>query len=204
MSRPVVLVDNFDSFTFNLVEAFERLGASVQVVRNTVTAGEAFALAEVARAMIVLSPGPGGPREAGCCMELIELAKGRLPLLGVCLGHQAIIEAAGGKVGRAPEPVHGKAGLVSHNGEGAFAGLPNPLKVGRYHSLAALHVPERLRIDARCGEVVMAVSDSSALQTGLQFHPESILTPEGDQILRNLLVGEGEAGSSEGLQSAAA
>jgi anthranilate/para-aminobenzoate synthase component II len=108
----------------------------------------------------------------------------------VCLGHQAIVEEAGGVVARAPEPVHGKSGLATHNGQGAFAGLPNPLKIGRYHSLAALQVPERLQVDARCGEVIMAVSDRSALQVGLQFHPESILTPNGDRLLRNLLTSE--------------
>jgi anthranilate synthase/aminodeoxychorismate synthase-like glutamine amidotransferase len=190
MSRPVLLVDNLDSFSFNLVETFERLGCAVQVVRNGIAAGEAFAMAEAADATIVLSPGPGGPRDAGCCLELIALAKGRRPLLGVCLGHQAIVEEAGGVVARAPEPVHGKSGLATHNGQGAFAGLPNPLKIGRYHSLAALQVPERLQVDARCGEVIMAVSDRSALQVGLQFHPESILTPNGDRLLRNLLTSE--------------
>ena len=190
MSRPVLLVDNLDSFSFNLVETFERLGCAVQVVRNAIAAGEAFAMAEAADALIVLSPGPGGPRDAGCCLELIALAKGRRPLLGVCLGHQVIVEEAGGSVGRAPEPVHGKSGLATHNGEGAFAGLPNPLKVGRYHSLAALQVPNRLRVDARCGDVVMAVSDPNALQIGLQFHPESILTPEGDRLLQNILSAE--------------
>jgi anthranilate synthase/aminodeoxychorismate synthase-like glutamine amidotransferase len=190
VSRPVLLVDNLDSFSFNLVETFERLGCAVQVVRNAIAAGEAFAMAEAADALIVLSPGPGGPRDAGCCLELIALAKGRRPLLGVCLGHQVIVEEAGGSVGRAPEPVHGKSGLATHNGEGAFAGLPNPLKVGRYHSLAALQVPNRLRVDARCGDVVMAVSDPNALQIGLQFHPESILTPEGDRLLQNILSAE--------------
>ncbi|WP_294173783.1 aminodeoxychorismate/anthranilate synthase component II [uncultured Sphingomonas sp.] len=187
MSRPILLVDNLDSFSFNLVETFERLGCAVQVVRNAIGAGEAFATAEATDATIVLSPGPGGPRDAGCCLELIALAKGRRPLLGVCLGHQAIVEEAGGVVARAPEPVHGKSGLATHNGQGAFAGLPNPLKIGRYHSLAALEVPERLQVDARCGEVIMAVSDRTALQVGLQFHPESILTPDGDRLLRNLL-----------------
>ena len=190
MSRPVLLVDNLDSLSFNLVETFERLGCAVQVVRNGIAAGEAVGVAEAAEAVIVLALGPGGPRDAGCCLELIALAKGRRPLLGVCLGHQVIVEEAGGSVGRAPEPVHGKSGLATHNGEGAFAGLPNPLKVGRYHSLAALQVPNRLRVDARCGDVVMAVSDPNALQIGLQFHPESILTPEGDRLLQNILSAE--------------
>jgi anthranilate synthase/aminodeoxychorismate synthase-like glutamine amidotransferase len=189
MSRPILLIDNLDSFSFNLVESFERLGSAVQVVRNAIGAREAFAMAEAADALIVLSPGPGGPRDAGCCLDLIALAKGRRRLLGVCLGHQAIVEEAGGVVASAPEPVHGKSGLATHNGQGAFAGLPNPLKIGRYHSLAALQVPERLQVDARCGEVIMAVSDPAALQVGLQFHPESILTPDGDRLLQNLLAG---------------
>lgn len=191
MKRPrdVLLIDNLDSFSFNLVDAFERLGAEVRVVRNTVSSAQALALAEARDALIVLSPGPGGPRDAGCCMELVTRARGSRPVLGVCLGHQVIVEEAGGTVGRAPAPVHGKAGTLTHKRAGAFAGLPSPLKVARYHSLAATHVPSRFRIDAMCGEVVMAISDPDALQTGLQFHPESILTPDGDQMLRNLLAG---------------
>lgn len=187
MSRAVLLIDNLDSFSFNLVDAFERLEAQVRVVRNTIAAADALKMAEERDALIVLSPGPGGPQDAGCCMELVKLAKRRRAVLGVCLGHQVIVEEAGGTVGRAPAPVHGKFCTLTHQGRGVFTDLPNPIKVARYHSLAALHVPNRFRIDALCEDVVMAISDKEAKQTGLQFHPESILTPAGDHMLRNLL-----------------
>ena len=127
MTRSVILIDNVDSFTFNLVEAFERLGAAVTVLRNSVAARAAFDRAQTEGALVVLSPGPGAPAEAGCCLDLIRLAKGRVPLLGICLGHQAIVLEAGGRVERAPLPVHGKASLIDHDGAGPFAGLPSPL-----------------------------------------------------------------------------
>lgn len=187
MTRRILLVDNFDSFTFNLVDALERAGTAVQVVRNTASASDVIARAERADAAILISPGPGGPGDAGCTMEVIASAKGRLPLIGICLGHQAIVAEAGGHVERAPVPVHGKACRLEHRGEGAFAGLPNPLAVGRYHSLVTRGVPERLSVDATSEGLVMAVSDRSARQIGLQFHPESILTPRGDRMIANLL-----------------
>lgn len=216
MKRQVLLIDNLDSFSFNLVEALERLGCEVQAVRNRVDAGWAFETALRRGAAIVLSPGPGGPREAGCCMELIALAKGRLPLLGICLGHQAIVLEAGGSVARAPEPVHGKTVRLAHDGAGPFAGLPSPLAVGRYHSLCTRDVPARFRVHAALDGMAMAVSDQGALQAGLQFHPESILTPLGDAILANCLAaaaadqpgiglgGLGGAGGSPGPSSRAA
>jgi len=189
MRRNVLLVDNFDSFSFNLVEAFERLGAKTRVVRNTISAAEAIAVAADMGAVIVLSPGPGRPREGGCLLELVALAKGRLPVIGICLGHQAIAEEAGGRVTRAPAPVHGKAWPVEHGARGAFAGLPSPLSVGRYHSLTTTDLPARFSVDAvSAGDgLVMAFSDMEARQIGLQFHPESILTPRGDRIIANLL-----------------
>lgn len=189
MTRNVLLLDNFDSFTFNLVEAFERLGASVRVVRNTISAADAMAMAVQRDAMILLSPGPGTPRQAGCLLDFVALAKGRVPVIGVCLGHQAIVEEGGGCVTRAPEPVHGKSWRVEHNASGVFAGLPNPLMVGRYHSLTTTDLPARFTVDAvSTGDgLVMALSDLDARQVGLQFHPESILTPRGDRIIANLL-----------------
>jgi anthranilate synthase/aminodeoxychorismate synthase-like glutamine amidotransferase len=187
MSSHVLFIDNFDSFTFNLVEAFERLGCDVRVLRNTVSAAAALDLAIEKNSLIVLSPGPGAPKEAGCCLELIGLASGRVPLLGVCLGHQAIVEQAGGSVTRAPEPVHGKSSRLFHDGEGPMSGLDSPFTVGRYHSLCTRDLPARFRIHAEIEGMAMAISDRSALQTGLQFHPESILTLHGDAILRNVL-----------------
>jgi anthranilate synthase component 2 len=187
MSRNVLFIDNFDSFTFNLVEAFERLGCEVAVLRNTIDAAEALERARRTEALIVLSPGPGKPRDAGCCLELIALAKGEAPLLGICLGHQAIVEEAGGRVERAPEPVHGKSSLLDHDCEGPMRGLDTPLTIGRYHSLCTRDLPPRFRIHAQIDGMAMAISDPAAKQTGLQFHPESILTLRGDAILRNVL-----------------
>ena len=191
MTRPVLLVDNFDSFTFNLVDCFRRRGSEVKVVRNSMAAADAMALADEMGAMIVLSPGPGAPKEAGCCLELIGLAKGRLPLLGICLGHQAIVEQAGGTVRRAPAPVHGKASLIDHDGKGPFDGLPNPLRVGRYHSLGTWDVPARFTVHAAVDGMAMAIGDDRAMQVGLQFHPESILTTHGERLLANVM---GQAG----------
>jgi anthranilate synthase/aminodeoxychorismate synthase-like glutamine amidotransferase len=187
MKPNVLFIDNFDSFTFNLVETFERLGCDVRVLRNRVAARTALDIAREKEALIVLSPGPGAPKDAGCCLELIALARGELPLLGVCLGHQAIVEQAGGAVVRAPEPVHGKASRLAHDGEGPLRGLDNPLSVGRYHSLCTRALPPRFRVHAAIDGMAMAISDTDALQTGLQFHPESILTLHGDAILRNVL-----------------
>lgn len=183
----VLLIDNLDSFTFNLVESLKRLGARVRVLRNTVAAADALAQAERDGATLMLSPGPGGPRDAGCCLELIALAKGRVPVIGICLGHQAIAEEAGATVTRAPAPVHGKATLVDHDGAGPFDGLPSPLRVARYHSLSVRNLPPRFTVHAEADGMIMAFSDPAARQAGLQFHPESILTTHGDAMLANLL-----------------
>ncbi|MBV9883515.1 MAG: aminodeoxychorismate/anthranilate synthase component II [Sphingomonadaceae bacterium] len=189
MSRKILFIDNFDSFTFNLVEAFERLGCEVAVLRNTIDPVLAWTRALNDNALIVLSPGPGKPRDAGCCLDLITIAKGHIPLLGICLGHQAIVEEAGGIVTRAPEPVHGKSSLLDHDGQGPMRGLDTPLTIGRYHSLCTRNLPPRFRIHAEIDGMAMAISDPAAKQTGLQFHPESILTLKGDAILRNVLEG---------------
>ena len=187
MTRQVLMIDNLDSFTFNLVEAFERLGCSVRVLRNSVDPAAALAEAEEQDALVVLSPGPGRPEDAGCCMELIERAIGRTPVLGVCLGHQAIVLQAGGEVARAPEPVHGKASLLRHDGDGPCRGIDPLSPVGRYHSLHTRNLPNRFRVHAEADGIVMAISDGQALQWGLQFHPESILTRGGDRMLSNIL-----------------
>ena len=189
MSRHVLMIDNLDSFTFNLVESFERLGCEVQVLRHNVRAQDALDRAIEKDSLIVLSPGPGTPDEAGCCLELIGLAKGKAPLLGVCLGHQALVQQAGGTVTRAPEPVHGKSITVAHDGEGPFRGLSGLLHIGRYHSLCTPNPPANFRVHAEYDGMAMAISDAEALQTGLQFHPESILTPRGDRMLRNIIEG---------------
>jgi anthranilate synthase/aminodeoxychorismate synthase-like glutamine amidotransferase len=185
----VLFVDNFDSFSFNLVDELRRRGAEVAVWRNDVPAARLLELAEALPAprLIVLSPGPGHPKDAGSCVELIRLARGKVPVLGVCLGHQALVEALGGTVGGAGEIFHGKTGRVTHDGEGLFRGLPDPLTVGRYHSLVATEVPDGLTVRARCGDLVMAVEGKEEKLAGLQFHPESILTPQGGRLLENAL-----------------
>lgn len=190
----VLLIDNRDSFTFSLAEACRVAGAEVEVVRNSIAADTALARALSCGAMLMLSPGPGGPSDAGCCMDLIVLAAGRVPLIGICLGHQAIVESAGGTVVRAHEPCHGKSSAVDHDGTGPFAGLPSPMRVGRYHSLCTPlnAVPEALRVHAVLDGMAMAVSDERAGQIGLQFHPESILTPMGGRLL-GVVLGWAEA-----------
>ena len=187
MTRPILLIDNLDSFTFNLVESLARLGHDVRVRRSGIAATAALAEAEATGAVIMISPGPGAPKDAGCCLELITLARGKVPVIGVCLGHQAIVEEAGGTVTRAPEPVHGKSMLLPHDGTGPFRNLPSPVRVGRYHSLCTRDLPPRFTVHAESEGMAMAFSDAQALQLGLQFHPESILTTHGDAMLRNAL-----------------
>jgi anthranilate synthase component 2 len=187
MTRKILMVDNHDSFTFNIVEALERLGASVRTVRNEITAQDALEQARQANATILISPGPGRPADAGCSMDLVRLANGKVPLFGVCLGHQAMVLEAGGEVVRAPEPVHGKASLLNHDATGPFAGVPNPVKIGRYHSLCTPNPPARFHVHAAIDGMAMAISDKAAKQVGVQFHPESVLTPGGQQILANVL-----------------
>ncbi|HEY3998233.1 MAG TPA: aminodeoxychorismate/anthranilate synthase component II [Candidatus Xenobia bacterium] len=180
----VLFIDNFDSFTFNLVDEFQKRGCEVDVWRNDVSVRQAL---EMARDLVVLSPGPGAPAEAGCCIELIRQGVGKVPMFGVCLGHQAMVEALGGVVGSAGCIVHGKASPVVHDGQGVFAGLPSPMPVARYHSLAASSVPDVLKVTARTGDTVMAVEHRTEKLLGVQFHPESILTPQGGRFLDNVL-----------------
>jgi anthranilate synthase/aminodeoxychorismate synthase-like glutamine amidotransferase len=184
----ILLIDNYDSFVHNLARYFRRLGQATQVVRNDqLTAAQALALAPEA---IVLSPGPCTPREAGCSLELVRLAIGRVPLLGVCLGHQTIAAALGGRVVRASVPVHGQASSIVHAAEELFAGLPSPLSVGRYHSLVVEEatLPPELRVTARLEDgTIMAISHRRWPVWGVQFHPESILTEGGYRLLANFL-----------------
>ncbi len=184
-----VLIDNRDSFTFNLLHLLHEVGAEVSVLRNTVAAGKAVALAQEQDALIVLGPGPGGPEEAGSTLGIVRLAKGRVPVFGVCLGHQAIGMEAGGRIERAPSIVHGKASALMHDGEGPMRGLPSPFQAGRYHSLCVVGLPGRFRVHAELGGMPMAISDRRARQVGVQFHPESILTEGGARLIRNVLEG---------------
>jgi anthranilate synthase/aminodeoxychorismate synthase-like glutamine amidotransferase len=182
----ILLVDNYDSFTYNLAHLFGELGAEVLVRRNDeVDPDEAEALAP---SHLVVSPGPGRPADAGATPELVRRLSGRVPVLGVCLGHQAIVEVFGGEVGPARELVHGQATTVAHDGRGLFLGLPPDFEAGRYHSLAATRVPLELEITATApdGEV-MGVRHRSLPVEGVQFHPESVLTPVGRDLARNFL-----------------
>ena len=183
--KTVVLVDNKDSFVFNLMDAFARLGASVRVVRNTIAPDDL--LASAAGSLLVLSPGPGRPEDAGNLMGIITAAKGKVATFGVCLGHQGMLLEAGGKVEGAGEIVHGKASRLVHDGASFLRGVPSPFAVARYHSLCVRDVPKRFTVHAALDGMSMAVSDAAARQYAVQFHPESILTPSGDQLLANLL-----------------
>jgi anthranilate synthase component II len=187
-ARHVLLIDNYDSFTYNLYQYLSELGASVSVVRNdAITVEQARAMAPD---FIVISPGPGVPRDAGISIELIRALGPTTPVLGVCLGHQAIAEAFGGVITRAPELMHGKASRVHHNATGVFEGLPSPFAAIRYHSLCAAPdaVPDSLEVTARSDSgVVMGVRHRDYPVYGVQFHPESILTEHGKDLLRNFL-----------------
>jgi anthranilate synthase/aminodeoxychorismate synthase-like glutamine amidotransferase len=186
----LLVIDNYDSFTYNLVQYLGELGAEIVVRRNdAVTVGEVGALAPSG---IVLSPGPCAPAQAGVTVDVVRAWGDRIPTLGVCLGHQAIGEAYGGKVVRAARAVHGKTSRIDHDGTGLFAGLPSPLEVGRYHSL----VVERDSLPASLEVVATATDDPREIHAlrhvshpvwGVQFHPESVLTPAGKQLLRNFL-----------------
>ena len=184
----VTLIDNYDSFTFNLVHYFGQLGASVTVRRN-----DAVTVEEVVSGnpdAIVLSPGPCTPHEAGICLDLIRAASETIPMFGVCLGHQSIGEVFGGEVVRAPLPIHGKMATIHHTGDAVFRGIEGPFQATRYHSLVVKRdtLPECLRITAETPDgLIMALSHTSLPVHGVQFHPESITSQHGHKILRNFL-----------------
>jgi anthranilate synthase component 2 len=185
----ILFIDNFDSFTYNLVDEFRKRGCDVDVYRNNVPLSRINEVVNEERPdLMVLSPGPSTPSSAGNCLQLVQDYKEVLPIFGVCLGEQAIIEALGGKVGKSIETLHGKASTVHHDQEGIFKGLENPLSAGRYHSLSGQEIPEELVVTARTdSDVVMGIRHRSLQLTGIQFHPESILTPAGGQIIENVL-----------------
>jgi para-aminobenzoate synthetase component 2 len=206
MKPRLLLIDNYDSFTYNLVQAFLVLGADVHVYRNdAMTVEEALAFAP---SHLCISPGPGTPYDAGVSMDMIRAFAGRLPVLGVCLGHQSIVEVFGGKVVRAGRLMHGKTSVIQHDGHTLFAGLPQPCEVGRYHSLIAAPetLPPELEVSSRTAEgEIMAVRHRALMVEGVQFHPESILTPDGPALLRNFLEfagGQRARGSSVGAVDA--
>ena len=184
----LVLIDNYDSFTYNLVHFLGELGTASEVVRNDKTTADA--VLEMKPRAIVLSPGPCTPNEAGVCLDLIEKAAGKVPLLGVCLGHQAIGQAYGGKVIRAPLPMHGKLSEIRHTDKGVFKGLPQPVEVTRYHSLIVERetLPDCLEITAETDDgLIMGLQHKSHPVHGVQFHPESIASQKGHALLANFL-----------------
>jgi len=184
----ILLIDNYDSFTYNLVQAFLVLGAEVDVHRNDAITVDA-ALAGT-HSHLVISPGPGTPRDAGVSMAMIRALAGRIPIFGVCLGHQSLVEVFGGNVVRASRLMHGKVSPVSHDGKGLFSGLPPQFSAGRYHSLIAEpeSIPAVLEVTARTAEgEIMGVRHRTLAIEGVQFHPESVLTPEGPNLMANFL-----------------
>ena len=183
----VLMIDNYDSFTYNLVHLFEELGAEVVTVRNDAITVEEAQAGRFDR--LVISPGPGRPEDAGVSIDLIRALGPTTATLGVCLGHQAIVEAFGGHVGQAKALLHGKSSMVHHDGKGVYTGLPEEIEAGRYHSLAALDVPAALEVTSRTedGEV-MGVRHRELPIEGVQFHPESVLTPLGPEMARNFLL----------------
>ena len=184
----VLFIDNFDSFTYNLVDDFCKRGCIARIYRADTPIDELKRIAaEFMPDLLVISPGPGTPAKAGVTLEAIGYFKGRLPVFGVCLGHQAIVEYFGGKVGHAPEIMHGKGSRITHNEKGLFRGIENPLQVGRYHSLCAIEIPDCLEVTAEFEAIVMAARHRELPIYGVQFHPESILTPAGGAIIENIL-----------------
>ncbi len=184
----MLLIDNYDSFTYNLVQAFAAQGADVMVYRNdAISVAEALAL-DVTH--LVISPGPGRPEDAGISLDMIAAFADKVPVLGVCLGHQCLVHHFGGDIVRAERLMHGKTSMAKHDGKTIFDGLPEPFEVGRYHSLCAQHdaLPDELELTAETerGEV-MGVRHKSLPLEGVQFHPESVLTPDGDQLMANFM-----------------
>ncbi len=183
------MLDNLDSFTYNLVDEFQCLGFEPTVYRNTLSADFIFnkmrehTKKTAEHVILVLSPGPGTPKGAGCLMALIKLCAGNTPMLGICLGHQALIEHYGGSVGRADKIVHGKASAINHCASGVFANIQNPLPVARYHSLVGKNIPEKLTVIANFNDIPMAICHEQEAVLAYQFHPESILTTFGSTLL---------------------
>jgi len=192
VSTRLLLIDNYDSFTYNLVQGFMVLGAEVIVHRNdALTVEQALS---VAPTHLCVSPGPGTPQQAGVSIAMIRAFAGRIPVFGVCLGHQSITEAFGGRVVRAPRLMHGKTSPIEHDGRGVFAGVPSPCEVGRYHSLIAAgdSLPAELAVTARTVEgEIMGLRHRQLNVEGVQFHPESVLTPQGPAMMKNFLAMSG-------------
>ncbi len=186
--KKVLFVDNFDSFTYNLVDDFGKRQCQTKVYRADTKLDDLKTIAaEFDPDLLVISPGPGNPNSAGVSLEAIDYFKDKVPIFGVCLGHQVIVQYFGGTIGHSPEPMHGKPSRVSHNEKGLFANIENPLQAGRYHSLMAQQLPDCLEKTAEFEGVVMGVQHKELPIFGVQFHPESILTPAGGKVIENVL-----------------
>jgi len=184
----IVFIDNFDSFTYNLVDQFRTLGHNVTIYRNQIaTDAIEQAISKLPNPVVLLSPGPGAPAEAGNMPEIIQRLKGKVPMIGICLGHQAIVEAYGGTVAGAGEIIHGKVSMMEHDNHATYVGLPSPLAIARYHSLVATSVPPALTITAEVDDLVMSVVQEQDKVCGFQFHPESIMTTYGATLLANAI-----------------
>ncbi|TVM47369.1 aminodeoxychorismate/anthranilate synthase component II [Vibrio cholerae] len=184
----ILFIDNFDSFTYNLVDQFRSLGHVVTIYRNNLSADAIEqALQQLDNPVVVLSPGSGAPSEAGCMPELLQRLKGKVPMIGICLGHQAIVEAYGGVVAGAGEIIHGKVSMMEHQNHAIYRGLPSPLAIARYHSLVATQVPSALTVTAEVNGLVMSVVNEADKVCGFQFHPESIMTTHGATLLANAI-----------------
>jgi anthranilate synthase/aminodeoxychorismate synthase-like glutamine amidotransferase len=187
-SRKVLFIDNFDSFTYNLVDDFCKRNCEAKVYRADTELEKLKAIAdEFCPDLLVISPGPGTPDTAGVSLSAVGYFKDKLPIFGVCLGYQVIVQYFGGEIGHAPEPMHGKPSRVTHNQRSIFAGVENPLQAGRYHSLCVLELPDCLERTAEFEGIVMGVEHKELPIFGVQFHPESILTPAGGKIIENIL-----------------
>ncbi len=181
----IVFLDNFDSFTYNLVDQFRTLGHQVQIYRNDCDIALVEKMALQPNSILALSPGPGNPQEAGILLPLIQRLKGKVPIIGICLGHQALIEAFGGDVVHSGEVLHGRVSNIQHDEQAMFAGLNNPMPVARYHSLMGENLPDEFIVNAEYNGIIMAIRHKTLPICGFQFHPESILTVQGGKLLEN-------------------
>jgi anthranilate synthase/aminodeoxychorismate synthase-like glutamine amidotransferase len=187
-NRKVLFIDNFDSFTYNLVDDFCKRKCDAKVYRCDTAIEELAKVVDGFKPdLLIISPGPGTPDTAGVSLAAVDYFKDKLPILGVCLGHQVIVQYFGGKIGHAPKPMHGKPSRVTHNEKGIFVDIENPLQAGRYHSLIALEMPDCLEKTAEFEGIIMGVQHKELPIYGVQFHPESILTPAGGKIIENIL-----------------
>ncbi|MCW5197442.1 aminodeoxychorismate/anthranilate synthase component II [Buchnera aphidicola] len=184
----ILLLDNFDSFLYNLVDLLRKNSNQVTIYRNNVSISEIIKkISNMKNPILILSPGPGNPTQAGCMIELISILKNKIPILGICLGYQAIIQSYGGKICYAKKILHGQSSIIYHDEKKMFYNIKNPIQVARYHSLICKNIPKNFIINAKKKNIAMSVRDNVSKICGFQFHPESILTTVGEKILKNTI-----------------